>query len=78
LGYCFERARFQPCRKWLKIKRRALQAAEKLAHSPKRQRFVTGHDFSRAATAAKSTRALAPAKLPIAQQSNSGLFPQPV
>jgi hypothetical protein len=39
---------------------RPLQAAEKLAKGISKGCFVTGHDFSRAASAAKSTRALAP------------------
>jgi hypothetical protein len=55
-----------------------LQAAEKLGIDTNLQGFVTGHDFSRAANAAKRTWALAPAKLYFAPKSNSGLFPQPV
>jgi hypothetical protein len=42
-------------------KRWALHAAEKLAEAAIYQRFVSGHDFSRAAIAAKSMRASAPA-----------------
>jgi 16S rRNA (cytosine967-C5)-methyltransferase len=38
----------------------ALQAAEKLVEAISKERFVSGHDFSRAVNAAKSTRALAP------------------
>jgi hypothetical protein len=39
----------------------ALQAAEKLISASILERLVTGHGFSRAASAAKSTWALAPA-----------------
>jgi hypothetical protein len=55
-----------------------LQTAEKLDIGTKPQGFVSGHDFSRAANAAKWTWALAPAKLHFAPESNSSLFPQPV
>jgi hypothetical protein len=59
-------------------KRWPLQAAEKLVFGANPQGFVTGHDFSRAANAAKSTWASAPAKLVFAQKSKSTLFSQPV
>jgi hypothetical protein len=48
------------CRKDRRISR-ALQAAEKLRFLPKNLCFVTGQDFSRAVSTAKSTRASAPA-----------------
>ncbi len=41
-------------------------------------RFVTGHDFSRAANAAKSMRALAPADLDATVSPNVWSFPQPL
>jgi hypothetical protein len=56
----------------------AKQAAEKLILGTKPQSFVSGHDFSRAANVAKSTWALAPAKLQFAPESNPALFPQPL
>jgi hypothetical protein len=57
---------------------RAKQAAEKLRSKAIRKGFVTGHDFSRAANAAISTWALAPASLFSHIQIQLGLFPQPV
>jgi hypothetical protein len=56
-----------------------LYSLRKNSHPLKKLRgFVTGHDFSRAANAAKSVRASAPAKFPSAQKPNPSLFPQPV
>jgi hypothetical protein len=41
----------------------ALQAAEKRVEAVSEGRIVSGHDFSRAVNAAKSTRALAPEEM---------------
>jgi len=48
----------------------ALQAAEILVESDSRRRIVSGHDFSRAASAAKIRRALAPEEMLVKTNSD--------